>query len=322
MNTMHKIITIGLLIVSLNLSGQNLRTLNTKDLIKISNTLGLDSALNLTTNIPVYYIDPDVAKQLAELTKNEKPSSVIESFLVDYALHICNNNNLPYLLYDFFDRKRPLIKEYEPYYPYSLPKISEDVLFALIENPTDKTDSLLIGYYKDWDEKSKKYKSDYIKGKSETNSRKKEELMSPFEDCNYNCYVILLALDSLSSDFFDKSILEKHQSNLKYYWQDGFGIHKSGDFTNYNGINQIKSVKLSKTYNSLGEIEFDKEPDLQEIFKRYNKNYCWKFMMYNNNIGYLDLGCQSAPLAENGTLYRLELSKDKLIIYEIQSWIS
>ena len=126
----------------------------------------------------------------------------------------------------------------------------------------------------------------------------------------------------LGSDFFDKSILEKHQNNLKYYWQDGFGIHKSGDFTNYNEINKIKSIKLSKTYNSLGEIEFEKEPDLQEIFKSYNKNYCWKFMMYNNNIGYLDLGCQSAPLAGNGVLYRLELSKDKLIIHEIQSWIS
>ena len=140
---MHKIIAIGLLIISLNLSGQNLRTLNIKDLITISNTLGLDSALNLTTNIPIYYIAPDIAKKLVELTKNAKPTSEIESFLVDYALHIHNNNDLPYLLYNFFDRKRPLINEYEPHYPYSLPKISEDALFALIENPTDKTDSLL-----------------------------------------------------------------------------------------------------------------------------------------------------------------------------------
>ena len=82
MKTLHKIITIGLLIVSLNLSGQDLRILNTKDLIPISNSFGLDSALNLTTNIPIYYIDPDVAKQLVGLTKNATPSSKIEYFLV------------------------------------------------------------------------------------------------------------------------------------------------------------------------------------------------------------------------------------------------
>jgi len=322
MNTLHKIITIGLLIVSLNLSGQDLRILNTKDLIPISNSFGLDSALNLTTNIPIYYIDPDVAKQLVGLTKNATPSSKIEYFLVDYALHIRDNKKLPDLLYDYFNRQRPLIKDYEPDYPYSLPRISQDALFALIEYPTDKTDSLLIGYYKDWNEKSKKYYSDYLKGKTETNSRKKEKLMSPFEDCNYNCYVILLALDSLGSDFFNRDTLEKHQSNLKSYWQDGFGIHKSGDFTDYNRSNPIKSIELSKAYNSIGEIEFDKEPDLKDMFKRYNKTYCWKFVIYKDKIGYLDLGCQSGPLAGFGVFYRLELTENILIIHEIQTWIS
>jgi len=322
MNILHKIITTGLLIVSLNLSGQDLRILNTKDLIPISNSFGIDSALNLTTNIPIYYIDPDVAKQLVGLTKNATPSSKIEYFLIDYALHIRDNKNLPDLLYDYFNKQRPLIKDYEPDYLYSLPRISQDALFALIEYPTDKTDSLLIGYYKAWNEKSKKYYSDYLKGKSETNSRKKEKLMSPFEDCNYNCYVILLALDSLGSDFFNRDTLEKHQSNLKSYWQGGFGIHKSGDFTNYNESNQIKSIKLSKTYSSIGEIDFNKEPDLKELLKGYNKSYCWKFLMYNSQIGYLDLGCQSAPLAGDGVMFRLELNKDKLIIHEIQSWIS
>jgi hypothetical protein len=322
MNTLLIIIAIGFLIVSLNLSGQDLRILNTKDLIPISNSFGLDSSLNLTANIPIYYIDPDVAKQLVGLTKNTKSSSKIEYFLVDYALHIPDNKNLPDLLYDYFNKQRALINDYEPDYPYSLPRISQDALFALIEYPTDKTDSLLIGYYKDWNDKSKKYHSDYLKGKSETNSRQKEKLMSPFEDCNYNCYVILLALDSLGSDFFNKDTLVKHQSNLKLYLQDGFGIYKSGDFTKYNESNQIKSIKLSKAYGSIGEIDFNKEPELKELLKGYNNSYCWKFLMYNNQIGYLDLGCQSAPLAGEGILYRLELSKNKLIIHEIKTWIS
>ena len=136
------------------------------------------------------------------------------------------------------------------------------------------------------------------------------------------CGLGAVLLRALQLQVFERDRLEKHQSSLKSYWQDGFGIHKSGDFTNYNESNQIKSIKLSKTYRSIGEIDFNREPDLKELLKRYNKSYCWKFLMYNDQIGYLDLGCQSAPLAGAGVLYRLELNKDKLIIHEIQSWIS
>jgi hypothetical protein len=322
MNLLHKILTIGILLASLNLSGQDISTLNTKDLIEVSNKFGLDSALNLAAHLPIYYIDPSTASLMIDLTKTAEPSSKIEYFLVDYALHTNNNINLPFLLFDYFSKKRPLIKEYDTNYPYGLPSISQDALFALIEYPTEKTDSLLIWYYNDWNDKSKKYYSDYLKGKTEPLSRKKEKLMAPFEACNYNCYVILLALDNLGSDFFDKDKLEKHQSNLKSYWQSGFGIYKTGHLTDYNVSNQIKSITLSKSYNSLGEIDYKKEPELKELLKGFKKSYCWEFLMYNADIGYLDLGCQSAPLAGHGIIYRLELTKNTLIVHEIEYWIS
>ncbi len=295
--------------------------LNTKDLIKISDDHGLDSALNLTGDLPIYYIDKMVAEKLAGQTLNDKASDKAESFLADYALHV-KDNNLPEILYSFFDRKRNEIADYKPSEFHSLPRISQDALVALIVNSTNKTDSLLFQYYHDWEVKSKVYESDYLKGKTEMDTRKKEKLMSPFEDCNYNCYTILLALDSMNSKFFDQTKLERHQKNLKYYWQGGFHFDKTGDFTDYKSGNIFKTIKLKTQYNSIGDIDLNKEIEFQELLNRYNKSYCWKFIMYNDKIGYLDLGCQSAPLAGQGVLYRLELIGDKLRIYEIESWIS
>ncbi len=321
MRTLQNILLAGFLILSLNVSGQNLRMLNTKDLIKISDDHGLDSALNLTGDLPIYYIDKMVAEKLAGQTLNDKASDKAESFLADYALHV-KDNNLPEILYSFFDRKRNEIADYKPSEFHSLPRISQDALVALIVNSTNKTDSLLFQYYHDWEVKSKVYESDYLKGKTEMDTRKKEKLMSPFEDCNYNCYTILLALDSMNSKFFDQTKLERHQKNLKYYWQGGFHFDKTGDFTDYKSGNIFKTIKLKTQYNSIGDIDLNKEIEFQELLNRYNKSYCWKFIMYNDKIGYLDLGCQSAPLAGQGVLYRLELIGDKLRIYEIESWIS
>ena len=321
MKTLQDILLTGLLILSLNLSGQNLRILNTKDLIKISGDFGLDSALNLTGDLPIYYIDKMVAEKLAGQTINDKASDKAESFLVDYALHV-KDKNLPNILYRFFDKKRNDIAGYKPNYYYGLPRISQDALVALIVNSTNKTDSLLFKYYFDWETKSKFYESDYLKGKAETDARKKEKLMSPFEDCNFNCYTILLALDSMDSKLFDQTKLEKHQKNLKYYWQGGFHFDKTGDFTDYKSDNLFKTIKLKNQYKTIGDIDLNKESELKDLLNRYSKSYCWKFIMYNDKIGYLDLGCQSAPLAGQGVIYRLELIGDKLRIYEIESWIS
>lgn len=321
MKTLQDILLAGLLILSLNVSGQDLRRLNTKDLIRISKDFGLDSALNLTSDLPIYYIDKLVAEKLIKQTVIDKYSDKSESFLVDYALHI-KDKNLPEILYGFFDRKRNDIVNYKPDEFHSLPRISQDALVALIVNATNRTDSLLFQYYQDWEVKSKVYESDYLKGKVEMDARKKEKLMSPFEDCNYNCYTILLALDSLDSKFFDKNKLEIHQKNLKYYWQGGFCLNKTGDFTDYKVDNVFKTIELKNKYNTVGEIDIKKESELKKLLNGYNKSYCWKFIMYNDKVGYLDLGCQSAPEAGSGELFRLELKGNKLIIHEIQSWIS
>lgn len=321
MKKRRNILLFGFLILAFNAFNQDLRILDTKSLINISKNHGLDSALNLTSNIPIYIIDKITAQRLIEQTLVNRPSYRIEDFLVDYAFHF-HNSEISEILLDYFERKRGEIENYKPNYFNSLPRISQDALVALIENNSKKTDSLLIKYYQDWKVKSTAYEADYLKGKVETNAREKEKLMSPFEDCNYNCYNILLALDRLKSKFANKEKLEYHQMNLKYYWQSGFPLSKTGDLTDYTGNDIFKTIKLRNHYETLGDMDFSKELQLKELTKLYNEPYCWKFIMYNEKIGYLDLGCQSGPLAGSGVLYRLELKDNILTLYKLKTWIS
>lgn len=321
MKKKRNILLIGFLILAFNAFNQDLKILDTRSLIDISKNQGLDSALNITNNIPIYIIDKITAHRLIELTLVNRPSSRIEDFLVDYALHF-HNSEISEILHEYFERKRGEIESYKPDYFNGFPRISQDALVALIENNSKKTDSLLIRYYQDWKAKSTGYEAEYLKGQVETNAGKKEKLMSPFEDCNYNCYNILLALDRLKSRFANKEKLECHQKNLKYYWQSGFPLSKTGDFTNYKENYIFKTIKLTNHYETLRDINFNKEQQLKELTKLYNKSYCWKFIMYNEKIGYLDLGCQSGPLAGSGVLYRLELKDNILTLYRLKTWIS
>ena len=318
----HKLLFVCFLILTVNTFGQNLRILNTKELIGISEMYGLDSALILTKGIDVFHIDQSTTEQLIKQIKNNEPSDRIERFLVDYALCV-TNTNLSEVLYEYFNRKANEIKDYVSGGYSGAPCISQNSLFALIENPSKQTDSLFLNYYNLWDEKTTYYKHDYEIGMEERDARKKEILMYPYENSNYNCYILQRFLKEMKSPFYNQEKLEYHQKRMAYYLRDGFAIGKNVDCSKYALKNNIfKTIKLTKSYNSIGEIDFEEEVELRELLNRYNESHCWKFIMYNDKEGYLDLGCQSGPLAGHGVFYRLELRKDKLIIHELYMWVS
>lgn len=317
----QQILIVFFIILSSNLFGQFLKIIDTKELIQISETFGLDSALKVTKGIPFYFIDETTAKQLILHTKINRTSYNIEEFLVNYSL-CTKERNLSYILNDYFIKKIHEITDYSLDYFGGLPKISQSFLFALIENKTKQTDSLLYNCYELWNEKSTHYYQNYTKGIGLGNSIEKEKLISAYENCNYNCYILQRFLKELGSSKFSQEKLEFHQHNMAYYIRDGFAIYKDLDFLRFNRNNPIKSIKLIKKYDSIGAIDFEKEPELKKLFENYTEKYCWKRLVYCNKNAYLDLGCQSGPLAGQGVMYRLELKKDKLIIHEIYNWIS
>jgi len=302
MKTNHNMLILCLLTFSLNLFGQKLNLINTKDLVEISEKYGLDSALKEFMPHPLYYIDEATTKELIKHIKNNEPSDIIEQFLVDYAL-CAKDTTISEILHDFFIRTRDKIKdemkkdkEYLPYYNRWSLNILPNSFFALIENPHRQTDTLLLEYYEIWNEIATYYKKE----------RWKKML---YKDFNHNCCVLQLFLKQMESPLYNPKKLKEHQKRLNYR----VSIEKTIDCSKYTQVNVYKSIKLTKSYNSIGEINFEEETELKElIHRRNNRRHCWKWLIYNDKKGYLDVGCNY-----DINLFRLELKEDELVIHKI-----
>jgi hypothetical protein len=304
-------------IFPLSIVGQDFRLLNTKDLVDISAQHGLDSALKLTGTFPLYYIDEATTKELIKQIENNKPTYRIETFLADYALCV-QPADIANILYDYFNRKKDELVDYIPvtnHYNISL-YISQNSLFALIENPLDNTDSLLFEYYELWKAKADIYLQAYQQGLEETDKQKQEILITPYEHCNYNCYILQRFLKQMESPLYDQEKLEEHQILVS-----GRAIRKNVEYQRYNNNKIFKTITLSKNYNSIGNINFKKELKWKKMIPNY-KPYCDIFLMFNDKVGYLDLGCYYNEFVIYGSSYRLELQGNKLIVYKMSSWVS
>jgi hypothetical protein len=320
MKKRHYISTLILLVFGLIAKAQELRTVETRELIPIAEKFGLDSALNLVVGMPTYYLDSITTIGLVKTIEESKPTSQITYFLIDYSLKF-DNPDLTEIIYNYYSSQKDLIKVEQPKEYGGFSNISNDELLTIIKYADNKTETLLIELYNEWNLKSVDYLGDYQKGFEKNYPGKQERLQEPFRDCNLNCYKILIALDKLDSSFPDSIKYNKHRDYLKEY-NRGTMLYKSGAFTDYLKMSITDTIEISPSIKSLGEIDFRKHDKFKKIFKVYNKSYCWKFLLYHEKKGYLDLGCQSAPLAGHGTLLFLEIKENKLFIYEIQSWIS
>ncbi len=320
MKKRHYIILLILLTLGLNVKSQELRKVKTSDLIPITEKFGLDSALNLIVGMPTYYLDSIATDELIKAISESKPTDKITYFLTDYSLTF-SNPELSEIIYKYYSAKKELIKIEQPKEYGGFSNISNDELLTVIKYADNKTQNLLIGLYNEWDLKSNDYFADYQKGFEKKYPGHQEKLQEPYRDCNLNCYKILIALDKLESTFPDSLKYKKHREFLKDY-NRGTTLYKSGAFTDYTKMNIIDTIDLNNNPKALNDIDFQKYDKLKKMFNSYNKSYCWKFLIYNEKKGYLDLGCQSDPLAGYGTLLFLEIRNDKLFIYEIESWIS
>ena len=326
MKTKHNILFACFLILSLNVFGQNLRILNTKDLIEISEKQGLDSALKMggtlpyySGEIPLFYtLDEVTTEELIKQIKNNKPANRTETFLVTYALCV-RNIEAAAILYDYFDRMKDELIDYNPAPErnFALSKMSKYSLFALVENPLENTDSLLFKYYELWNQKVNFYLQYYQQGLEEKDKYKQEILVNPYEICHYSCYILQRFLKQMESPLYDQEKMEYHQNFVS-----GFAVKKDIQCSEFKKNNIFKTIKLSKNYNSIGEINLEKELKWEKLIQHYNKSYCKGFLMFNEKIGYLSLSCYFNEFESYDVKYQLELKENKLIIYRISRCIS
>jgi len=320
---MKKILLTTILITtSIIIYGQDVCKISTNDLIKISESFGLDSAIITARGFPIYFLDKNVSKKLFQDVLVNKPSSTIENFLNDYAWNVKDDKSIPIVLTEYY---KTILKEVDTLQPDNLgffPSISMNMLFTFIKNKSTETENFLKDYYYLWYNKSEEFKEDYYIGLEIKDFEKNLKLTIPYAQSNLFCFRILLALDSMKSNFFDNNKLEYHKNFLKENWGKKIYLSRNYSRKDYTEKQLFRTITLTKSYNNIGELDFANEPELNQMLNNYLSSYCWREIIYNKTKGYLDLGCQSGPLAGDGMILELELKGNKLILYYLYSWIS
>ena len=126
-------------------------------------------------------------------------------------------------------------------------------------------------------------------------------------------------LGELKSNKFDSKKMQYHHDKLTPHQQNRDFCRFEEHYSEYDTV----TVKLKADYNTISELDFKNETELQQIIKGFDKEKCWKFIIQSDKKGFLVLGCQFAPLSGHGIQYKLELiDKNRLLIVKIEEWIS
>ena len=307
-----------------NCIAQNLKIIHTGDLLNIARIKGVDSALTIAVKFPVYFIDEPVADSLVAMTVGAEVSYLQEKFLCDYAISMGNPSNVNNALLAYFEKKNKQIKTYKPDENCGLPSTSRWFLGALMRITDPKLEKLLIECYEEWTKKSLEYLESYKKGMIMESSNESYNLKHPYVDCNTNCCLLLLALKSIGSPYFDKSKLDRHNEVLTYKEERPLGITFSTRTAEFMGGLQIAAIQLKKRYESLVDPKLALDSILQ-IFTHYQNNKdkeCWSLFLHNGTMGFIDTGCYYGELNGGGSVFRIELHKKALLIYSLVEWVS
>lgn len=279
-------------------SGELFQIVYTKDVLELALSHGLDSALGVVNRVPIYYLDRLTSRELFLLALNEIPTDRIEYHLVDYSLSI-SNDEMPRLVNDFFLKRLKYLKSSTS---RTIPILSNEAFHTIIKNRNDKTGFVLIGYY----ELLQKLKHAY----------RKHNAMHSF---HMKSNQILLALQQMNSSFITKSKLRKHRKHIHKKLVNYLPECK-GEFSGYRNIKIIEELESKNKLNSFSELDITSKSILNELVAPFKKEFSWIYFMFNDNVGFLDLGYRPAYGEGKGKIYRLELINNKVVVHLLSDW--
>jgi len=311
------------ILISFNLQSQKIRMIKTKDLIHISDSLGVNRTLDIISPQSICYIDPIVAKYLVSKIDLNNCTDKKEWFLYEF----CKSQRSAIqqqIQNSYIENKIKLVEEYVPDNSGVFPFIRESEMYFLTVNPDQSREKLLINYYNAWLKKSEPFKSDFLKIDSvrnklyhlkDSNVNSYWNNVHSYSCCNDNCYRILLALEKIGSKFAAKQRMDAQIESRSKYTTYKIEIRRT-----YPHVTEIaESVCLSREYNSIGKINYESEPELKKVLKFKISQWNWVNFIYNKNKGYIHFGSSDIYGWSVGCEIEL-VHKNTLLFYGNKDW--
>ena len=314
------ILIILVLSVFISIQGQETKIIQTTELYSIAKENGLDSVLVLINELPVYLIDKESSYKLFDFLGDIENSYKLEQFISSYS-YCYRNKETRNVLIEYLSLLKGEVPNYLPTRFGTLPFLQDEFYNTLIKNSSPRIEKSLIEYYQLWYRKSLKYKEDYLKSKIKA-GQDSILLSKPYESCNENCYSILLTLRKMNSSFCSKELFKYHEQDLLF--QIGYSLDLYNLTPKLRNRKPEKIIELSKSYDSIGEINTNIELQYEEFISK--KSSCRKTLLFNGKVGFIDIVCSyrfgASFWGGEGKSYRLVLKKNKLYIYDSGSWVS
>ena len=310
------------LFLTCKISAQEIRFVNTQDLLPTAEKFGVDSALNLSRGFPIFQIDSITALNLVGLLTDYERYSINDKFFNQMS-HNWKNKLIKEKTKIFAISQLKKIESSLPNKFGKIPVLDDRLIISITDQRPELIEDYLIQTYKTCsiraDSLRNEFPSIFVRFfKSFKNGTL--PIVATYQDYQMNCYKIMWTLGQLGNQFFDRKKLEYHNSKLKRWQRDSDILRFRVNLNEY----KTQIINLKHSYSSIKDIDFQNETELNSILQDYNlKDKCWKFILYNDNSGFLDLGCSYGPLAGNGILFRIEIINNSQIkLTEIGAWIS
>lgn len=309
-----------LIFLTLSVKSQEIKRINTKDLISVSNEFGLDSALHLSGGFPIYQIDSIPALDLLDKMTTYTRYTPSEYFFNEMA-HTWTNEKVKFKTHCLAMLQINEIRS-KKRNKHNRHIVLDDKLIISIIRQNVQIEQQLISCYNFCDSLSdcqKKEFPNFFQRIPNAFTGETPTIVDDYKASQENCYKIMRLLGELKSDYFDSKKFHNHKSKLRPYERDKDIFRFEEHYREYDSV----IVNLKGNYNSINELDFSNEPELQKIIKGFEADKCWQFILQNDRKGFLNLGCSFAPLAGHGVHYKIELiDSNKLLIMKIGEWIS
>ncbi|MDD4969593.1 MAG: hypothetical protein PHT07_09205 [Paludibacter sp.] len=304
-------------------NAQGIRKVFTRDFIPIAKEYGIDSVFYVSGGLPIYKIDSNVALDFSDFVPTvchpnkyeDLFRSMDQNWLIEPIKKKTVENaieNLKMLMADSINTE------------CKIHSLDDELLFSLIKKNPDSIDLQIMNCYLHCIELANGYKKIFPSAVSRFidsfNYGGAHPAVKGYYSVQLNCYELMWTLGKLQSKYFDETKLNDHYLRLWNWKQNRDRIR----FDDPNLDYVPKVAILDKEYNSIAEMDFSSIHILKIMAAGFdNDKKCWKYLLVNNKIAYLVLGCQYGSFGGHGSTFKLEIiDKTKLKITEIAAWVS
>jgi len=304
-------------------NAQGIQKVFTRDLIPIAKEYGIDSVFYVSGGLPIYKIDSIVVLEFLDyvptVSHPNRYENLFRSMTQSWLIEPIKKNtvanaieNLKMLMDDSINSE------------CKTHSLDDELLFSLIKKKPDSIDHQIMNCYLHCVELTNGYKKIFPSAVSRFidsfNYGGAHPAVKAYYSTQLNCYELMWTLGKLQSKYFDETKLNDHYLKLRNWKQNRDRIR----FDDPNLDYVPKVAILDKEYNSIDEMDFSSIQILKIMVAGFdNDKKCWKYLLINNKMAFLVLGCQYGSLGGHGATFKLEIiEKTKLKITEIAAWVS